>query len=138
MSTATAKLPPDAELASTAGFNLFAGPFYRLGDDGEIRRFAFIALDKHMNAAGSVHGGLLMTFADIAMSRTSRLVSGAKSCSTVSVSCDFVSAGRLGDLIEIRVRVTRQTRTLVFLSSEIVANGAVLMVANGLWRIVRE
>jgi acyl-coenzyme A thioesterase PaaI-like protein len=138
MNTAPAKLPPDAELASTAGFNLFAGPFYRLGDDGEARRFAFIALDKHMNAAGSVHGGLLMTFADIAMSRTSRLVSGAKSCSTVSVSCDFVSAGRLGDLIEIRVRVTRQTRTLVFLSSEIAANGAVLMVANGLWRIVRE
>jgi len=138
MNPATAKLPQDAELASTGGFNLFAGPFYRLGDEGAIKRFAFIALDKHMNAAGSVHGGLLMTFADIAMGRTSRLVSGAKSCSTVSVSCDFVSAGRLGDLIEIRVRVTRQTRTLVFLSSEIVANGAVLMVANGLWRIVRE
>src|SRR5580765_2060556 len=117
MNPATAKLPHDAELASTAGFNLFAGPFYRLGDDGEVRRFAFIALDKHMNAAGGVHGGLLMTFADVAMSRTSRLVSGAKSCSTVSVSCDFVSAGRLGDLIEIRVRVTRQTRTLIFLSS---------------------
>jgi uncharacterized protein (TIGR00369 family) len=138
MNPVTAKLPQDAELASTAGFNLFAGPFYRLRDDGDVKRFAFIALEKHMNAAGSVHGGLLMTFADIAMSRTSRLTSGAKSCSTVSVSCDFVSAGRLGDLIEIRVRVTRQTRTLVFLSSEIIANGAVLMVANGLWRIVRE
>jgi acyl-coenzyme A thioesterase PaaI-like protein len=138
MIAATAKLPRDAELASSGGFNLFAGPFYRLSDDGDVRRFAFIALDKHMNAAGSVHGGLLMTFADIAMSRTSRLASGAKSCSTVSVSCDFVSVGRLGDLIDIRVRVTRQTRTLVFLSAEIAANGAVLMVANGLWRIVRE
>jgi acyl-coenzyme A thioesterase PaaI-like protein len=138
MTTEAAELPPDAVLASTGGFNQFAGPFYRLRDEGEVRRFAFIALDKHMNAAGSVHGGLLMTFADIAMSRTSRLISGAQSCSTVSLSCDFASAGRLGDLIEIRVRVTRQTRTLVFLSSEIVANDAVLMVANGLWRIVRE
>lgn len=137
MTTAAAKLPPDAELASTGGFNQFAGPFYRLSDDGETKRFAFIALDKHMNAAGSVHGGLLMTFADIAMSRSSRLVSGAHSCSTVSLSCDFVSPGRLGDLIEIRVRVTRQTRTLVFLSSEITASNTVLMVANGLWRIVR-
>jgi uncharacterized protein (TIGR00369 family) len=137
MTTASAKLPQDAELASTGGFNQFAGPFYRLKDDGDVRRFAFVAIDKHMNAAGSVHGGLLMTFADIAMSRTSRLVSGAHSCSTVSLSCDFVSPGHLGDLIEIRVRVTRQTRTLVFLSSEIFANEAVLMVANGLWRIVR-
>jgi uncharacterized protein (TIGR00369 family) len=131
------KLPQDAELASTGGFNLFAGPFYRLKDDGERRRFAFVALEKHMNAAGSVHGGLLMTFADIAMSRTARLATGAASCSTVALSCDFAGAGRLGDLIEIGVRVTRQTRTLAFLSSEISAAGRVLMVASGLWRIVR-
>lgn len=137
MTSALEKLPKDAEPASTGGFNLFAGPFYRLKDDGDVRRFAFIAGDKHMNSVGSVHGGLLMTFADIAMSRTSRLATGAHSCSTVSLNCDFASAGRLGDLIEIRVRMTRQTRTLAFLSSETSANGKVLMVASGLWRILR-
>lgn len=129
-------LPEGAENISLRGFNLHAGPFYRLPDDGAVRCFAFIALDKHMNSVGSVHGGLLMTFADIAMSRTSRLASGAKSCSTVSLSCDFAGAGRLGDLIEIRVNVTRQTRTLVFLSSQMTAQERVLMVAQGLWKIL--
>ncbi len=129
-------LPEGAENISLRGFNLHAGPFYRLPDDGAVRRFAFIALEKHMNAAGTVHGGLLMTFADIAMSRTSRLASGAQSCSTVSLSCDFAGAGRLGDLIEIRVHVTRQTRTLVFLSSQMTAQERVLMGAQGLWKIV--
>jgi acyl-coenzyme A thioesterase PaaI-like protein len=136
MTTEAAKLPPDAELASTGGFNQFAGPFYRLKDEGETKHFCFIALDQHMNSVGGVHGGLLMTFADIAMSRTSRLVSGAKSCSTVSLSCDFVGAGRLGDLVEIRVHVTRQTRTLVFMSSRMMAGERVLMSAQGVWKIV--
>ena len=128
-------LPADAENISIAGFNKFAGPFYRLSDDADIRRFAFVALDKHMNGSGAVHGGLLMTFADISMSRTSRLVSGAASCSTVALNCDFVGPGRLGDVIEARVRATRQTRTLVFLSAELSAPGRIVMTASGLWKI---
>ncbi len=129
-------LSADAENISIAGFNKFAGPFYRLPDDGEVRRFAFIVLDKHMNGAGTVHGGLLMTFADISMSRTSRLVSGAKSCSTVALNCDFVGPGRLGDLVEARVRATRQTRTLVFLGAELSVAGRIVMTATGLWKII--
>jgi len=129
-------LPADAENISIAGFNRFAGPFYRLADDGDARRFAFVALPHHMNGAGTVHGGLLMTFADIAMSRTSRLVSGARSCSTVALNCDFMGPGRLGDLIVATARVTRRTRTLVFLGAELATAGRTVMTATGLWKIV--
>ena len=128
-------LPEGAQNISTGGFNRFAGPFYRLPDDGEVRRFAFVVLDKHMNSAGSVHGGVLMTFADIAMSRTSRLATGADRCSTVSFSCDFMAPGHLGELLEIRVRIARRTRTFVFLSAEIASGERALMQASGLWRI---
>jgi acyl-coenzyme A thioesterase PaaI-like protein len=129
-------LPAQAENISIAGFNKFSGPFYRLPDDGDVRRFAFVALPHHMNGAGTVHGGLLMTFADISMSRTSRLISGAKSCSTVALNCDFVGPGRLGDLIESRVRATRQTRTLIFLSAELSTASHIVMTATGLWKII--
>ena len=135
MNMDNAALPEGAENISTGGFNRFAGPFYRLADDGDVRRFAFVVLEKHLNAAGGVHGGLLMTFADIAMSRTSRLASGAQTCSTVSLDCDFVAPGRLGELIEIRVSVSRQTRTLVFLTAAVSCGGRILMNAQGLWRI---
>jgi len=130
-------LPEGAELASIGGFNLFVGPLYRLPDshEGAVKRFAFVAAEKHMNAAGSVHGGMLMTFMDVAMSRTSRLISGAPACSTVSLTCDFVGPGRLGELIEARVRVTRQTRTMVFMSGELAAGQRTLMVGTGLWKI---
>jgi len=131
-------LPPDAEEISRGGFNRFVGPFYKLADPepGGAWRYVFVAAARHMNAAGSVHGGMLMTFMDVAMSRTTRLAAGAKSLSTVSLSCDFVGPGRLGDLIEARVRVVRATRSFVFMSGEVVARGRPLMNAAGLWKIV--
>ncbi|HJW40497.1 MAG TPA: PaaI family thioesterase [Rhizomicrobium sp.] len=128
-------LPRDAENVSRGGFNLHAGPVWRLAADGELRRFALVIADKHMNGSGAVHGGLLMTFADVAMSQTSRAVSGAETCSTVSMTCDFVGPAKLGEILEARVRVTRQTRTMVFLSADIVTGDRPVAVATGLWKI---
>jgi uncharacterized protein (TIGR00369 family) len=140
MTERPAGIPPEAEYASTAGFNKYIGPLYRLPDaeEGAVKRFAFVAADKHMNGAGTVHGGMLMSFLDTAMSRTSRIVSGAKSCSTVSLNCDFVGPGKFGDTIEARVRVTRRTRTMVFVSAELAAAGRTLAVATGLWKLLES
>ena len=135
MTTLPPGLPEGAENISRGGFNHYVGPIWRLPADGDVRRFALVVADKHMNGSGSLHGGMLMTFADISMSQTSRAVSGAPSCSTVSLTCDFVGPGKLGDILESRVRVTRQTRTMVFLSADIVCGDRVVAVATGLWRI---
>lgn len=136
MSNVPDNFPPGTENISRGGFNLHAGPIYRLPDAGDVRRFALPVLDKHLNGGGNVHGGLLMTFADISMSQTARAVTGAQGCNTVSMTCDFVGPGRAGETLECHVRVTRQTRTLVFLSADIVAGGRAVAVATGLWKIV--
>ncbi len=135
MTTLPQGVPQGAENISRGGFNQYAGPIWRLPADGEVRRFALVVADKHMNGSGSIHGGMLMTFADVSMSQASRAVSGAQSCSTVSLTCDFVGPGRLGEVLESRVRVTRQTRTMVFLSADIVYSERVIAVATGLWKI---
>jgi uncharacterized protein (TIGR00369 family) len=134
------RIPEGAVNVSIGGFNRFIGPLFRLPETsgGDVRRFAFSVTDKHMNSAGTVHGGMLMAFVDIAMSQTARAVSGAKSCSTVSLNCDFVGPGRLGDMIEARVRVTRRARTMVFMSSELVSGDRTLLVATGLWKVPVE
>jgi uncharacterized protein (TIGR00369 family) len=128
-------LPPGAENFSLGGFNRYAGPIWRLPAEGEVRRFALVVEEKHMNSAGSVHGGMLMTFADISMSQTSRASSGAQTCNTVSLTCDFVGPGKLGEILESRVRVTRQTRTMVFLCADIAVGDRPVAVATGLWKI---
>lgn len=120
------------------GFNRFVGPFYRLADadEGAIRRFAFVIDDKHMNAAGSVHGGMLMAFVDMAMGQTARIETGATGGSTVSLNCDFVGPGRLHDVVEARVRVTRRARTMIFLTAELFSGDRLLLVATGFWKVL--
>jgi len=132
----TTRIPLGAEEISRTGFNRHIGPLYRLADP-DSHRFAFVVEDKHMNAGGSVHGGMLMALADVAMSRTARLVANAVSCSTVSLSCDFLAPGSLGDLIEARARVIRLTKTMAFLSAEISESGRPLLVASGVWKLRR-
>jgi uncharacterized protein (TIGR00369 family) len=131
-----AVLPEGAEDISMSGFNRFIGPLYRLPDHpGGRRRYCFPVTAKHMNSAGSVHGGMLMAFLDISMSRASRLESGAATCSTVSLACDFLAAGKLGELIESRIAVSRRTRAMVFLSAEAWAGERLLVTAQGVWKI---
>lgn len=138
MSDTHAALPSGAENISRGGFNAYAGPFWRLADEDGAKRYALRVEPKHMNSSGSLHGGVLMTFADIAMSQTSRAVSGASTCTTVSLTCDFTGPGKLGDVIIAQVRVTRQTRTMVFLSAELVCEKRTLGVATGLWKILEQ
>ena len=64
-------------------------------------------------------GGMLMAFVDMAMGQTSRAETGATGGSTVSLNSDFVGPGRLHDVVEARVRVTRRARTMIFLSAEL-------------------
>jgi len=140
MSDRPSGLPDGAVEVSVAAFSKHVGPIWRLpdGEEGALTRFAFRVAERHMNSAGSAHGGMLMMLADTAMSQTSRIASGAHSCATVSLNCDFVGPGKLGDLIEARVRVTRKSRTMVFLSAELVSADRVILVATGLWKIVFE
>ena len=131
-------LPDEAQEVSSVGFNNYIGPFYRLPDvdGGRVRRFVFVVAEKHMNSAGTVHGGVLMTFADMSMGQTARAETGATGGSTVSLNSDFVGPGRLHDVIEARVRVSRRARTMVFISAELFAGDRLLLVATGLWKVV--
>jgi acyl-coenzyme A thioesterase PaaI-like protein len=137
MSEAPAPLPKDAVRIGSVGFNVFVGPIYRLSPagDGATLHFGFVPEQKHMNGSGAVHGGMLMTFADVSMSQAARSVFDGKGCNTVSLSCDFVAPGKFGELIESRVRVTRRTRTMAFISAEIVAGDRPLLIATGLWKL---
>jgi uncharacterized protein (TIGR00369 family) len=131
----TAALPEGAEEIPFVGYNKYIGPMYRLPDEGGLHRFCFRVEERHMNCARTVHGGMLMSLADISMSRAARDGTDAQNSSTVSLSCDFVGPGKLGDVIEAHVRVTRRTRTIVFLSADILSGGRTLLVASGVWKI---
>jgi uncharacterized protein (TIGR00369 family) len=128
----------EGEDISRAGYNRHVGPLYRLAAQHGLHRFVFTVVEKHMNAAGAVHGGMLMSFMDVAMSHAARSASGAPVLSTIGLNCDFIAPGRLGDQVEARVRISHSTRSVVFLSGELVASDRVLMTATGIWKVIRR
>ena len=55
-------------LGATA-FGDLVGPIWRREENGQLR-FGFVVAPKHLNRAGNLHGGMLMTVADQAMAMT--------------------------------------------------------------------
>ena len=91
------------------------GPFY-YKQMGDRRIYAFMAQDKHCNVVDVVHGGVLMTFADFSLCMEATDHYKEEDCVTVSFNCEFLSAARVGDLIECRANLTRKTGSLAFVT----------------------
>ena len=60
-----------------------------------------------------------------------------KRCVTLSLEIKFVSAGKLGDNLLAKVKIQKKTRTLVFLTCEIVNSEGVGAVTSGVWKILK-
>lgn len=136
--TIAADIPPGYEiLRKQTGFSELVGPFYvRKPRDGHTFSFAFRVLPQHLNQGGVVHGGMLVSFVDNALGAMVFKATGNKPCSTISLDCNFVAPGRLGDWIECAGEVGRVTSTLVFLDGRVMAGERVLMQAKGIWKIL--
>lgn len=112
-------------------FEDLVGPFGYKIEDGRIC-FAFQADGRHRNTGGTLHGGILMTFADFALCLTAVWDQPGERCVTVSCHNEFVAAGRPGDLIEASGEVVRRTRSLAFVRGQLVAGGRVLLTYSGI------
>jgi acyl-coenzyme A thioesterase PaaI-like protein len=124
-------------IVDTTGFLNLVGPLWQRMVDGEPE-YALVAQDKHHNRRGLVQGGLLMTFADRACGMAARFVSGRPTMATVQLDVHFVDAGKIGETLMTRPRVIRTTRSLVFVTTEVKANGRTIIAANGVFKILKD
>lgn len=132
----TADILEGYEAREDQAFNSLVGPMYaRRGENGD-HRFLFHVAPHHLNKHGIVHGGMLTTFADMALGLAAHWECGERATSTVSLNCDFVAPGRLGDWIHCAPRVTRRTRAVIFVSGDLYTEERVLLTASGVWKIL--
>lgn len=135
---AAEKLKSDGwSMVETTGFLSLVGPLWQRAVDGE-HEYALVAQDKHHNRRGLVQGGLLMTFADRACGMTARYVSGRPTLATVQLDVHFVDSGKIGDTLLAKPRVIRTTRSLIFVTTEVTANGRIIVMANGVFKILKN
>lgn len=97
------------------------GPFYYRKVDG-VLQLGMRAESKHANGMGSVHGGVLLCYADYAA--TMLALSGVKeNCVTISLTSDFLAAARIGDWIEGSGEVVKRTGSMTFIRGQLAVEG---------------
>jgi acyl-coenzyme A thioesterase PaaI-like protein len=103
--------------------------------EGDSFRYA-VTLDKsHENAQGYIHGGVLTTFADHAMSLIIWEASGRANCTTVQLSSHFLSAIKAPAFVEIETIITKRGRQMIFARSILHVQGEPVMEVTGVWRV---
>lgn len=99
-------------------FNSHIGNLYaKRGAKGTRDEFVLgFRVHQHMcNPAGGLHGGMMMTVADLVGTMGGgTLVGLRKFLPTVSMTFDFVAPAKVGDWVEGRAEIVRQTRSLLF------------------------
>ncbi len=118
----------------------FTGPhgqmYQRIDPDGACRR-AFHARTIHCNAAGIVHGGMMLTFIDALMGLA--VANSAQSTAlTISLTTDFLSIARPGDWIAGQSRVTKLTRSIAFVEASAQIGSRPLLSAQGIFKLMRR
>lgn len=97
------------------------GPLYnKNGDDGLV--LGFRASEKHCNARGLVHGGVLSSVADVALGYSAAFQGYSSAFQgdtptpmvTASLTIDYAGSAKLGQWIEIHSDVQKVGRTLAY------------------------
>ena len=112
------------------------GPFfYRRGEEGLV--MGFRAAEHNCNGIGTVHGGVLMSFADYTV--TMLALSGVKeNCTTISFSSDFIAAARQGDWVEGEGEVVKRTGSMTFVNGRLRVEDSVVLTFQAVVRRLKK
>jgi acyl-coenzyme A thioesterase 13 len=111
-------------------FSAQAGPFY-FRERGKVPGVGFFAEPHHANLGGIVHGGALMTLADMSLWDICRRVEGDFKAVTVTMNAEFIGAGPIGVFIEATGEMTKAGRSLLFARGLVTADGKSLLSFSG-------
>ena len=119
-------------------FEKGVGPFLVPEDVGDDFRALLKVEERHCNASGVVHGGLLMTMADATVCTVAIQGMPGERAITVSLTADFVAAAELGELLEARARIVQRTGSLVFMRGDIAVEGRTVLTCSAVIKRIRR
>lgn len=97
-----------------AGFIDLVGPVF-VRPDGDARRFGIRIEERHRNASGFAHGGMLATLVDFALGRAIEDdADDDQKRVTVSLTTDYLRPVEVGAWVEVHTDVERLGGTLAF------------------------
>lgn len=108
--------------AFTPGFLDHGGPYYLGAVVEGVRVVGLAVRPHHINYQDAAHGGVISTFADVALSHAVYDAERPRLApSTVTLTVNYLAAAKLGDWLEARVRIDR-------------LGGRTAYTSGGIWR----
>lgn len=111
-------------------FSGHAGPYY-FREEGSVAGVGFVSASHHLNGLGVVHGGALLTLADMALWDICRREVGLFRGVTVTLNAEFLSPGRAGAFIEASGEMVKAGRKMMFARGLVTAEGEPLLSFSG-------
>ncbi len=137
MSARPEKLAQYRETRLIDPFENFVGPLYELGE-GAARRYAFVVDERHVNMRGVIHGGMLMTLADMTLGQAAWDACDHANVVTLNVQSQFIKGAGLGDIVEVSPVITRRTRAIIFIRGDFEVGGEIIFSCASLWKILGQ
>jgi acyl-coenzyme A thioesterase PaaI-like protein len=141
--TATAEAMTEAELEA-AGYTSFLGghfsarigKIWRRGEPGE-REIAFLTDQSVANDMGrNVHGGALMTMADLGLGIAAHDAVGHPHMVTAQLQYHFAGGVPVGSLVICRPELVRRTRRMAFIRGLFSVDGQVVGSADAIYAVL--
>ena len=93
--------------------------------------------ESHLNAAGITHGGFIATFIDAGAGTAAHRVADQKPCVTISLEIKFISPVNLGQELVGKTKIQKKTKSMVFLTCELITENKIVATASGVWKILK-
>lgn len=116
------------------GLMALIGPLWARRE-GARWAYGLLATPSHANNAGSVHGGVVTTLADHALSVLAWEAMQRRPCVTMQLDTHFLAPAKPGDFIEVRGRVAHRTRSTLFLNGSLKVGETDIALATGIWKL---
>ena len=96
-------------------------------------------IDKnHLNAAGITHGGFIAAVVDAGAGTAAHRSTDNNPCVTISLEVKFISAVQLGQELVGKTKIQKKTKSMIFLTCELIAENKIVATASGIWKILRK
>lgn len=127
-----------APLFRSSPFLDLIGPLYGKGEGAELI-VGLRAEEKHANARGLVHGGVLSTLADIALGYCLAFYTNPpQSLVTANLTLDFAGSARRGDWLEVRVDIQKSGSRMAFANAYISVEGERIVRASAVFLVAGQ
>ncbi len=100
------------------GFSDLVGVEPQEGDDGSVR-LGLLAEERHLNPAGTVHGGVIATLIDVAMGRAAESqMDDDQVPATIELKTNYLEPGRTGRVVA-TAHVRKRGRHVIVVEAEV-------------------